>query len=186
MKTLTRVQVDGLIELLRRRFGMWSGRLTGVEWARVEAVLRDNPEKLSSLYEMERTGGEPALVAYDESSGQFVFMDCSAESPSGRRSLCYDGEAMRLRLRKGVRPRGNVVDMAAEMGVEVLTEGQYRWLQTLAALDTRTSSWLKTPDKIRKLGGAVYGERRYDTVFIGANSAPSFYSSRGFRALLKV
>ncbi|MEM4210404.1 MAG: DUF4256 domain-containing protein, partial [Candidatus Caldarchaeum sp.] len=170
MKTLTRVQVDGLIELLRRRFGMWSGRLTGVEWARVEAVLRDSPEKLSSLYEMERTGGEPALVAYDESSGEFVFMDCSAESPSGRRSLCYDGEAMRLRLRKGVRPRGNVVDMAAEMGVEVLTEGQYRWLQTLAALDTRTSSWLKTPDKIRKLGGAVYGERRYDTVFIGANS----------------
>ncbi|MEM1949999.1 MAG: DUF4256 domain-containing protein [Candidatus Caldarchaeum sp.] len=184
MKALTPAQVDGFLKLLRRRFEAWAPRLAGVDWALAEAALRGSPDKLFSLYEMERTGGGPCLVAYDESSDMFVFMDCAAESPPGRRGLCYDGDAMRLR--KGARPRGNVVDMAAEMGVEVLTEEQYRWLQTLVALDTRTSSWLKTPDRIRKLGGAVYGERRYDTVFIGANSAQSFYSSRGLRALLKV
>ncbi|MDW8063318.1 MAG: DUF4256 domain-containing protein [Candidatus Caldarchaeum sp.] len=147
----------------------------------VESVLKENYEKPSSLYEMERTGGEPALVAYDEEAGVLVFMDCPPESPTGHRELCYDREAMALRIKKGVRPKGNVVDMAAAMGVE-----QYRWLQAVGEFDTRTSSWLKTPENVRKHGGAIFAERRYNTVFVCANSAQSFYSSRGFRAVLKV
>ncbi|MCS7117274.1 MAG: DUF4256 domain-containing protein [Thaumarchaeota archaeon] len=177
---------ERLLGLLKQRFDVYASRLHGLEWSHVEARLLNSPEKLVSLYEMEKTGGEPALVAYDESCDQLVFVDCAPESPSGRRSLCYDGEAMALRLKKGVRPKGNVVDMAAAMGVEVLTEEQYRWLQTIGEFDTRTSSWLKTPASVRKLGGALFGERRYNTVFVCANSAPSFYGSRGFRALLKV
>ncbi|MDW8360599.1 MAG: DUF4256 domain-containing protein [Candidatus Caldarchaeum sp.] len=174
-------QREWLLKLLKQR-----SCLAGVEWVEVESVLKENYEKLSSLYEMERTGGEPALVAYDEEAGQLVFMDCSPESPAGRRGLCYDREAMALRIKKGVRPKGNVVDMAAEMGVEVLTEEQYRWLQTVGEFDTRTSSWLKTPENVRKHGGAIFAERRYNTVFVCANSAQSFYSSRGFRAVLKI
>lgn len=183
---LTVGQRERLLNLLRRRFEVFSNSIVAVGWRKVEDALTDRPESLKSLHDMERTGGEPVLVAYDESSGRFVFMDCSPESPSGRRSLCYDREAMALRLKKGVRPKGNVLDMAAAMGVEVLTEEQYRWLQSLGRFDTRTSSWLKTPDKIRGLGGAIFGLRRYDTVFISANSAESFYSSRGFRAVLRV
>lgn len=183
---LTGAQCEWLLALLRHRFEVFSSSLVAFKWPDVEAALLDRPESLNSLYDMERTGGEPALVAYEESSGRLVFMDCSPESPSGRRSLVYDREAMALRLRKDVRPKGNVLDMAAAMGVEVLTEEQYRWLQSIGRFDTRTSSWLKTPESIRKLGGAIFGERRYDTVFISANSAHSFYRSRGFRSLLRV
>jgi len=182
----SKADLDELLKVFKARFGVWSDLLPGVEWGRVESVLRDNHDMVRSLLWMEKTGGEPALVAIDHDSGQFVFLDVSAESPSGLRSLCYDRESMMKRLRKGVRPKGNVLDMAAKMGVEVLTEEQYRWLQSIHPVDTKTSSWLLTPEKIRKLGGAIFGERRYDTVFISANSAHSFYSSRGFRALVKV
>lgn len=179
----------GYVELLRRlraRFASSVEKLPGVEWSSVEAALRDDLEKLMALQEMERTGGEPALVTYDEASDQYVFMDCSPESPAGRRGLVYDRDALRLRLRSGVRPKGSVLEMAAAMGVEVMSEEQYRWLQQRGRFDTRTSSWLLTPESVRRLGGAIFGMRRYETVFVCANSAHSFYSSRGFRAVLRV
>jgi len=175
---------ERLLNILRQRFEWARERfpLDGVVWERVVDALQEERDKLTILRRMEETGGEPCLVAYVDD--EYVFMDCSADSPKGRRNLCYDREAEKLR--KGVKPRGNVFDMAKSMGVEVLTEEQYRWLQSFSEFDLRTSSWLKTPEKIRKLGGAIYGQRRYDTVFIGANSAQSFYGSRGFRGLLKV
>jgi hypothetical protein len=175
---------EGFLNVLRQRFEWACGRfpLDGVVWERVVDALRRERDKLTVLRRMEETGGEPCLVAYVDD--EYVFMDCSDESPKGRRNLCYDREAEKLR--KGVKPRGNVLDMAKSIGVEVLTEEQYRWLQSFSEFDLRTSSWLKTPEKIRKLGGAIYGQRRYDTVFIGANSAQSFYGSRGFRGLLRV
>ena len=159
-------------------------RHQGLEWAGIQVRLESHPEKLWSLGEMERTGGEPDVVDYDDRADQFVFCDCSEESPKGRRSLCYDGEA--LESRKEHKPVNSAVDMATAMGIELLTEEQYRKLQELGNFDLKTSSWLRVPADIRKLGGAIFGDRRYDRVFVYHNSAPSYYGSRGFRGILRV
>lgn len=159
-------------------------RHPGLEWENVLLRLEANPEKLWSLNEMEQTGGEPDVIGQDKTTGEYLFMDCSAESPKGRRSLCYDRPAWKSR--KEYKPENNVVDVAAEMGIELLTEGQYRELQQLGQFDTKTSSWIKTPEEIRKLGGAVFCDRRYNQVFLYHNGAESYYAARGFRGLLKV
>ncbi len=159
-------------------------RHKGLDWAQVQAKLEASTEKLRSLNEMERTGGEPDVVGHDKKTGEYVFYDCSAESPKGRRSLCYDREA--LQSRKEHKPKDNAIDVAAAMGVELLTEEQYRELQKLGNFDTTTSSWVKTPSAIRKLGGALFCDRRYDTVFVYHNGAPSYYAARGFRGSLRV
>ncbi|MBN1202641.1 MAG: DUF4256 domain-containing protein [Anaerolineae bacterium] len=172
-----------LLKALKARFEKNMNRHQGLEWAEVQAKLDANLEKLWSLYEMERTGGEPDVVGHDEATGEFIFYDCSAESPKGRRNVCYDREG--LEARKEHKPENNAVDMAVAMGIELLTEKQNRELQKLGEFDTKTSSWLKTPADIRKLGGAVFADRRYDTVFVYHNSAPSYYSSRGFRGSLR-
>jgi hypothetical protein len=183
-KTLPMAQKDELLSVLKARFEKHMNRHKEVEWAQVEAHLESHPEKLWSLYEMERTGGEPDVVGYDAQTGQYVFCDCSPESPKGRRSLCYDGDA--LRSRKEHKPENSALDMAEEMGIELLSEEQYRELQALGPFDTKTSSWIKTPDDIRKLGGAIFGDYRYGRVFIYHNGAESYYGSRGFRGLLKI
>jgi len=157
---------------------------SGLIWAEVRTKLEANPEKLWSLAEMERTGGEPDVVGFDEKTGEYIFMDCSAESPAGRRSVCYDREA--LESRKEHKPENNAVDMAAAMGIELLNEEQYRQLQKLGEFDLKTSSWIATPSEIRKLGGALFCDRRYDTVFLYHNGAQSYYAARGFRGLLRV
>jgi len=159
-------------------------RHRGLDWTEVQAKLEAIPEKLWSLHEMEETGGEPDVVAYDQKSGEYVFCDCSAESPKGRRSLCYDREA--LEARKEHKPENSAVDMAAAMGVELLAEEQYRELQKLGNFDSKTSSWVKTPFNIRKLGGALFCDRRYDAVFVYHNGAESYYAARGFRGSLRV
>jgi len=159
-------------------------RHKGLDWAKVQARLEGNSEKLWSLHEMERTGGEPDVVGQDKKTGEYIFYDCSAESPKDRRSLCYDREA--LESRKEAKPRDSATNMAAAMGVELLTEEQYRELQKLANFDTKTSSWVKTPANIRKLGGAIFCDRRYDTVFTYHNGAESYYAARGFRGWAKV
>jgi len=159
-------------------------RHKGLEWSKVQAKLEANGEKLWSLNEMERTGGEPDVVEYDKSSGKYIFYDCSAESPKERRSLCYDREA--LNSRKEFKPANSAIDMAAEIGIELLTEEQYRHLQELGNFDLKTSSWVKTPVAIRKLGGAVFCDRRYNTVFLYHNGAESYYAARGFRGSLRV
>ncbi len=159
-------------------------RHKGLEWAKVQAKLEANAEKLWSLHEMERTGGEPDVVGYDKKTGEFIFYDCSAESPKGRRSVCYDREA--LESRKEFKPENNAMDMAAAMGIELLTEEQYRELQKHGNFDMKTSSWVKTLSAIRKLGGAVFCDRRYDTVFLYHNGAESYYAARGFRGSLRV
>jgi len=161
-------------------------RHKGLAWAKVQAKLEANSGKLWSLNEMERSGGEPDVVGHDKKTGEYIFFDCSAESPNGRRSICYDGEGQEARVKKGVNPGGNAVDMAAAMGIELVTEEQYRELQKLEEFDTKTSSWVKTPSDIRKLGGALFVDRRYGQVFVYHNSAPSFYSGRAFRGLLRV
>ena len=161
-------------------------RHRGMQWANVEAKLNDNPERLRSLSEMERTGGEPDVIRHDKRAGEYIFVDCSAESPAGRRSLCYDRAGEESRKKGGVRPDGNAIDLAATMGIEILTEDEYRALQTLGEFDTRTSSWLKTPSDIRKAGGAIFADRRYGHVFVYHNSAPSFYAARAFRGSLRV
>jgi hypothetical protein len=158
-------------------------RHKGLAWAEVQAKLEANPEKLWSLNEMERTGGEPDVVGHDKGTGEFIVRDCSAESPKGRRSICYDREA--LESRKENKPRDNALDMAAAMGIELLTEEQYRELQKLGNFDTKTSSWVETPADIRKLGGALFCDRRYDTVFVYHNGAESYYAARGFRGSLR-
>ncbi len=173
-----------LINLLKKRFENNLNRHKGLVWDKVQARLEANAEKLWSLNEMERTGGEPDVIDYDKETGEYIFYDCSAESPKGRRSICYDREA--LESRKEPKPENNALDMAAAMGVEILTEEQYRRLQKLGNFDMKTSSWVKTPDNIRKLGGAIFCDRRYDTVFVYHNGAESYYSARGFRSLLKV
>jgi hypothetical protein len=183
-KDLSPKQRQELLNELRIRFEKNMNRHKGVEWARVQAKLEDNPEKLRSLSEMERTGGEPDVVGHDKDTDQYIFFDCSAESPNGRRSLCYDREA--LNSRKENKPKDSAVDMAAAMGIDLLTEEQYRELQKLGNFDTKTSSWVKTPSAIRKLGGAVFCDRRYDTVFLYHNGAESYYAARGFRGWLKV
>lgn len=175
-----------LLEILKHRFEENMERHKGLKWAEVQEKLEAQPEKLSSLNAMETTGGEPDVVGFDKKTGEYIFYDCSEQSPSDRRSICYDGEGEQARIKKGVHPGGNAVDLANAMGVELLNEDQYRELQELGEFDTKTESWLKTPSEIRDLGGAIYGNRRYNTIFVGHNSAPSFYSSRGFRGLLRV
>lgn len=175
---------EELLTILKARFEKNMYRHEGLEWAKVQAKLEADAKKLGSLGEMERTGGEPDVVGYDETTGEYIFSDCSVESPKGRRSLCYDREA--LQSRKENKPEGNAVDMAASMGIEILTEEQYRELQKLGNFDTKTSSWVKTPAEIRKLGGALFCDRRYDHVFVYHNGAESYYAARGFRGSLRV
>jgi len=173
-----------LIATLKARFEQNSARHPEMAWEKVQARLKANLEKLRSLEEMDRTGGEPDVVRLDERTGEIVFFDCSAETPKGRTSLCYDHAGMESR--KEHKPSGNAVDMAAAMGVEILSEEEYRELQKLGEFDTKTSSWLKTPDETRKLGGALFGDRRYGRVFIYHNGASSYFGARGFRASLRV
>jgi hypothetical protein len=175
---------DELIGKLKARFEKNMGRHKGLEWTKVAAKLEANPEKLWSLHQMESTGGEPDVVGVDKKTGEYLFYDCSAQTPEGRTSLCYDRAA--LDARKEHKPKNTVMDMATAMGVEVLSEEQYMELQKLGEFDTKRSSWIKTPDDIRKLGGALYCDRRYGRVFVGHNGADSYYSGRGFRSLLKV
>ena len=181
---LKAAQREELLETLRQRFEANMNRHKTLQWAKVEARLADHPDKLWSLFEMERTGGEADVIGHDKKSGAYVFYDCAAESPKGRRSLCYDRRA--LDARKENKPKGNAIDMASAMGVELLTEQQYRELQTLGEFDTKTSSWVATPPEIRELGGAIFCDRRYDTVFVYHNGADSYYAARGFRGVLTV
>ena len=177
-------QREELLRALKARFEKNMNRHKGLEWAKVQAKLEANTEKLRSLNEMERTGGEPDVVGHDKKTGEYIFYDCSAETPKGRRSVCYDREA--LESRKEHKPDHNAIDMAAAMGIELLTEEQYRGLQKLGDFDTKTSSWVKTPADIRKLGGALFCDRRYDTVFVYHNGAESYYAARAFRGSLRV
>jgi hypothetical protein len=181
---LSAEQREELLGALKARFEKNMNRHKDLEWAKVQARLEANIEKLWSLNEMERTGGEPDVVGHDKKTGEYIFYDCSAESPIGRRSLCYDREA--LEARKANKPEDNAIDVAAAMGIELLTEEQYRELQKLGSFDTKTSSWVKTPSDIRKLGGALFVDRRYDTVFVYHNGADSYYAARGFRGSLRV
>jgi hypothetical protein len=183
-KELLPEQREELMSELKDRFEENMNRHKGLEWAEVQAKLEANNEKLWSLYEMERTGGEPDVVGFDKKTGEFIFYDCSAESPAGRRSICYDREA--LESRKEHKPENNAHDMAAAMGIELLTEEQYRELQRLGNFDTKTSSWIETPSDIRKLGGALYADRRYDHVFVYHNGASSYYAARAFRGSLRI
>ncbi|OGO78225.1 MAG: hypothetical protein A2Y23_00460 [Clostridiales bacterium GWB2_37_7] len=177
-------QREELLRILGARFEKNMNYHKDLEWAKVQVKLEADTEKLWSLNEMERTSGEPDVVGYDKMAGEYIFYDCSAESPKGRRSVCYDREA--LESRKEHRPENNAIDMAAAMGIELLTEEQYRELQKLGNFDMKTSSWVKTPDNIRKLGGAIFCDRRYDTVFVYHNGAESYYAARGFRGSLRV
>ncbi|MEZ0537893.1 DUF4256 domain-containing protein [Caldicellulosiruptoraceae bacterium PP1] len=183
-KQLSTEQREELLRILKERFEKNMHRHIGLEWAKVQAKIEANDEILWSLYQMEETGGEPDVIVNDINADEFIFYDCSAESPKGRRSICYDREAMESR--KENKPKNNAIDMAKFMGIEILTEEQYRELQKYGEFDTKTSSWIKTPDNIRKLGGALFCDRRYDTVFVYHNSAESYYSSRGFRGMLRV
>jgi hypothetical protein len=183
-KELSAKQRDELLKVLKARFEKHANRHKGLEWSRVQAKLEANAEKLWSLSEMERTGGEPDVVGYDKKGNEYSFYDCAAESPKGRRSFCYDREA--LNSRKEHKPKDSAIDAAAAMGIELLTEDQYRQLQKLGEFDAKTSSWVQTPAAIRKLGGGLFCDRRYDTVFLYHNGAESYYAARGFRGSLKV
>lgn len=183
-KMLPPEQREQLLKTLQSRFETNMSRHTGLEWAKIRAKLETNADKLWSLNEMEKSGGEPDVVAHDNKTDEYIFYDCSAESPIGRRSVCYDREG--LDARKEFKPKNNALDMATTMGIELLTEIQYRELQKLGNFDTKTSSWLKTPSNIRQLGGAIFADRRYDTVFVYHNGASSYYSVRGFRGALQV
>ncbi len=183
-KTLPPKQIDELISTLKSRFEKNMSRHKGIEWSKVQAKLTVNPDKLWSLNEMEKTGGEPDVVSYNSKSGEYTFYDCAAESPAGRRSLCYDAAA--LASRKEHKPKDSAVNMAAMMGIELLTEEQYRELQEVGEFDLKTSSWVQTPNNIRKLDGAIFCDRRYNTVFVYHNGAESYYAARGFRGVLKV
>lgn len=183
-KKLSAKQTEELIKILKLRFEKNGNRHENVEWAKVQTRLETNSDKLRSLHAMEETGGEPDVVSFDKKTGECVFYDCAAESPKGRRSLCYDREA--LESRKEYPPTNSAIDMAAEMGIEMLNEEQYRYLQTLGTFDTKTSSWIITPKNIRKLGGALFADFRYDTVFVYHNGAQSYYAARAFRGMLKV
>jgi hypothetical protein len=183
-KELSPEQKVEILETLRTRFEHNQHRHQGIHWADVQSKLEAQPQKLWSLNEMEKTGGEPDVIGYDAQTDEFIFCDCSAESPQGRRNICYDQEA--LESRKEFKPENSALGMAEVMGIEILTEEQYRELQKLGNFDTKTSSWLKTPPAIRKLGGAIFADRRYDHVFVYHNSASSYYGSRGFRGMLRV
>ncbi len=185
-KELSPEQREELLKTLKARFEKNMNRHKGLEWANVQARLEANPSKLWSLHEMERTGGEPDVVAYDKTADEYIFYDCSAESPKGRTKACYDREGQEEREKEGLHPGGNVIDMAAAMGIEPLTEEQYRELQKLGNFDTKTQSWLKTPADIRKLGGAIFADYRFGHVFVYHNTAPCFYSGRAFRGSLRV
>jgi hypothetical protein len=183
-KQLAPQQTESLLTTLKKRFEQHTMRHPGIKWEAVLARLEAHPEKLRSLNEMEQTGGEPDVVGYDAPTGVYQFLDCSEESPAGRRSLCYDREA--LDLRKENKPANNAMDVAAAMGIELLTEEQYRALQQLGSFDAKTSSWIQTPPAIRKLGGALFADLRYQHVFVYHNGAPSYYAARGFRGVLSV
>ena len=183
-KKLSPEQSDELLKVLKARFDKNMNRHKGLEWTKVQAKLEAETENLWSLNEMERTGGEPDVVDHDKKTGEYIFYDCSAESPKGRRSVCYDRKA--LETRKEHKPENNAIDMAAAMGIEVLEEEQYRELQKLGNFDTKTSSWIITPADIRKLGGALFCDRRYNTVFVYHNGADSYYAARAFRGFLRV
>ena len=183
-KDLSPEQREELLKILKDRFEKNRNRHQGLEWAKVQAKLEANIEKIRSLHDMEKTGGEPDVVGYDEKTGEFIFYDCSTESPKDRRNICYDRAA--LESRKENKPKDTALDMADAMGIEILTEEQYRELQNLGNFDTKTSSWLKTPTEIRKLGGAIFADRRYDRVFVYHNGADSYYGVRGFRGSLRV
>ena len=183
-KELTSQQIEQLISMLRTRFENNMHRHNGLEWANIQTRLEASAGKLWSLHEMERSGGEPDVVGYDKKTGEYIYYDCSAQSPQGRRSVCYDREA--LESRKEHKPKTSALDMAAEMGIGILTEEQYRELQKLGNFDTKTSSWIETPAEIRKRGGALFCDRRYDHVFVYHNGAESYYAARGFRGSLRV
>ncbi|MBN1215729.1 MAG: DUF4256 domain-containing protein [Candidatus Lokiarchaeota archaeon] len=185
-KDLLPEQSEELFRVLKNRFDKSMDHHKGLEWAKIQTKLEVNSEKLCSLYEMERTGGEPDVVDYDKKTDEYIFYDCSAESPIGRRNICYDHKGQEVKEKKGVHPAGNAIDLADAIGIEILTEEQYRELQEIGPFDTKTSSWVKTPSDIRKLGGAIFAEYRYAHVFVFHNSAPSFYSNRGFRGSLRV
>jgi hypothetical protein len=182
-KALSPKQSEELLKTLKTRFEKNKDRHKGIDWIKVQAKLEANPAKLWSLNEMEETGGEPDIVGHDKKAGEYIFYDCSAESPKGRRSICYDRKA--LDSRKENKPKNNAIEMAADMGIELLTEEQYRELQELGTFDTKTSSWIITPGNIRKLGGALFADFRYDTIFIYHNGAESYYAARGFRGSLR-
>lgn len=184
--TLSKKQQEEILRTLRDRFEKNKSRHHGLLWPGIETELLRQSGKLWALREMERTGGEPDVVGRDQKTGEYVFFDCSAESPEGRRNLCYDREGQRKREKEGLSPAGNVLDMAAAMGIEPLTEEQYRELQTLGDFDLKTQSWLKTPAEIFSLGGAIFGDRRFGRVFVYHNTAPCFYRGRGFRGGLKL
>jgi hypothetical protein len=183
-KELSTDQSKELLEILEARFIKNENRHPGLEWGKLKAKLDVNSDKLWSLHEMESSGGEPDVVGYDDKTGEYIFYDCSAESPKGRRSVCYDGEA--LASRKEHKPKNSANDMAASMGIELLTEAQYRELQELGSFDTKTSSWIQTPSAIRERGGALFADRRYNHVFVYHNGAESYYAARGFRGALRV
>jgi hypothetical protein len=183
-KNLSPKQIEELLKTLKTRFEKNMNRHKDIEWNKVETKLKKSSDKLWSLKEMESTGGEPDVVSYDKKTGEYIFFDCSAESPAGRRSLCYDREA--LEARKENKPKDSAVNLAAAMGIELMTEEQYQKLQKLGSFDAKTSSWVKTPAEIRKLGGAIFCDRRYDKVFTYHNGADSYYAARGFRCVLKV
>ena len=183
-RELSPKQREEILRALNARFEKNMNRHKGLEWAKVQARLEVNPEKLWSLHEMERTGGEPDVVGYDKKTGEYIFFDCSEQTPTNRRSLCYDGAA--LAARKEHKPKSSALDLAAAMGIEVLTEEQYRELQQLGEFDTKTQSWLKTPAEIRELGGAIFGDRRFGRVFIYHNGAESYYNGRAFRGSLRI
>jgi hypothetical protein len=182
--SLSKKQREDLLRTLKARFEHNMNRHKDVQWSNLQAKLEANAEKLGSLHEMERTGGEPDVVSHDKRTGEYIFYDCSAESPKGRRSLCYDREA--LDARKEAKPKDSAMDMASAIGIELLTEEQYRELQRLGNFDAKTSSWVKTPSAIRKLGGALFCDRRFDTVFVYHNGAESYYAARGFRGWLRI
>lgn len=183
---LSSKQCQQLLTTWKARFEENRHRHQDLEWAEIQARLEANPQKFWSLSEMERTGGEPDVVGYDKTTGEYTFYDCSAETPQGRRNVCYDGEGQRAREKQGLHPAGNVIDMAASMGIEPLTEEQYQALQKLGEFDSKTQSWLKTPPEVRKLGGALFANRHFGRVFVYANTAPCFYRGRAFRGALKV